>query len=292
MTGAPRNPTCCALRGFTLIELLVVVAVIALLISILLPALGRAREQGRQAVCLANQKTLALAFVQYAAENRDGIVSAWTQRKSNGGDPGRDESWVDWPLWENGKYLTGTELQNQRDVEPHKRAIRAGRLYPYARIEKVYHCPSDRRDRLGQEAGGEIAYVTYSMPNCMNGDDERQGRYGLDWEKQIGGTRASRSIAEIPSPGSKYAFVEESDPRGLNMGSWVMWLNKERWIDPLTVWHTGRSTLGFADGHAIVKKWLDPRTLKQARLQEFDLDAKNNTDWLYMKQGWAVQPKP
>lgn len=53
-------------RGFTLIELLVVVAVIALLMAILLPALGAAREQGRRAVCSQNEKNTGLGLHLYA----------------------------------------------------------------------------------------------------------------------------------------------------------------------------------------------------------------------------------
>lgn len=57
-------------RAFTLIELLVVVAVIGLLLAILLPALERAREQGRIAVCLANLKAIGLSQCQYVVEDR------------------------------------------------------------------------------------------------------------------------------------------------------------------------------------------------------------------------------
>jgi len=61
-----------AKRGaFTLIELLVVVSIIALLVSILLPALGKAREQARGAVCASNQRQLVMGIIFYAENNNE-----------------------------------------------------------------------------------------------------------------------------------------------------------------------------------------------------------------------------
>jgi prepilin-type N-terminal cleavage/methylation domain-containing protein len=66
-------------RAFTLIELLVVVAIIALLISILLPSLQGAREQGKRAKCLANMKSISQASVAYASEDKREIITPISQ---------------------------------------------------------------------------------------------------------------------------------------------------------------------------------------------------------------------
>jgi len=65
------EPRCKRSYGFTLIELLIVIAIVATLMGILLPALGRARELGRRAVCLANVRRLAVSLKLYL-DNNDG----------------------------------------------------------------------------------------------------------------------------------------------------------------------------------------------------------------------------
>lgn len=255
-------------KAFTLIELLVVVAIIGLLMSILLPALKNAREQGKQTVCLANQKSLAVCFTQYASENADAVVGSYTDRFS----------WVDWPKRENGNYLNQNALNNQTNSDAEKRGIRDGLLFRYVQQFEVYHCPSDNRN-VAREVGN-IAYRTYSMTNYLNGD--------RNFERGIGGRNVAYRTTQLRKPGDSFAFVEESDPRGFNINSWVMWLSAAAWIDPLTVWHLNKGTIGFVDGHAIVRTWVDPRTIEMSRKQDIDSDATNNEDWKWLRQRWAV----
>lgn len=61
------------LRSFTLIELLVVISIIAVLIALLLPAMGRAKEQGRRAVCGSHARSLITGVHVYASDNSDEV---------------------------------------------------------------------------------------------------------------------------------------------------------------------------------------------------------------------------
>lgn len=78
-------------RGFTLVELLVVVSIIALLISILLPSLKRARDQARQTVCASNMRGLVMAVHTYATANDDHLV---TVGLSHGGSVNEHAAWI------------------------------------------------------------------------------------------------------------------------------------------------------------------------------------------------------
>jgi prepilin-type N-terminal cleavage/methylation domain-containing protein len=224
-----------ARRGLTLIELLVVVSVISLLLAVSLPALLGARNQAQGAICLQNLRTLSLAWLLYKDDNDDRIV---------GGNVGkRPYDWIQGP--------TGAGTI----IECKKEGIRQGALFPYAgRDVEAYRCPADIRKLVP----GQIAFGSYSLAGGANGE-EWQGTY-VPAEK----------YSQILQPATKYVFVEESDPRGWNKGSWVLNPRDGTWVDPLAIWHSrSRSTLGFADGRAEVHRWVDKSTIEMSRKQEF-----------------------
>lgn len=77
----------CVRHAFTLIELLVVVAIVGILISLLLPALGQARRQAKSAACLSNLRQMGLGLVAYCHDNRDWVIPSYNMTGVAGDTP-------------------------------------------------------------------------------------------------------------------------------------------------------------------------------------------------------------
>lgn len=224
-----------ARRGLTLIELLVVLGVVTLLLSLSFPALMRVKNQAQGAVCVQNLRTLSLAWLLYKDDNDDHLV---------GGHVGRyAHDWVQGPTG------AGTIIERKKE------GIRQGALFRYAgNVVEAYRCPADDRKLVP----GQAAYRSYSIAGGANGEG---------WQ---GAYEQAEKYSEIFQPATKYVFVEEADPRGWNKGSWVLDPRGQAWVDPLAVWHSrARSSLGYADGHAEIHKWVDRSTIEMSRNQKF-----------------------
>jgi prepilin-type N-terminal cleavage/methylation domain-containing protein len=123
--------------GFTLIELLVVVAIIAILASLLLPALGKAKESAKRVVCLNNMRQLSLALSIYSND-------------FNGRIP-RFHKWL---------FTRGGDLTT-------------GALYPYLKSKSVYLCPTDQNELDRQRAQNARSAAAAAAEAAQNGTPVR-----------------------------------------------------------------------------------------------------------------------
>ncbi|MBN2130389.1 MAG: prepilin-type N-terminal cleavage/methylation domain-containing protein, partial [Sedimentisphaerales bacterium] len=224
-------------HGFTLIELLVVISIIAVLMAVLMPSLRAARDHAKRMHCASNVRTLSLAWGMYSEDFDYRLVNpkvdtAESIRISNKPLP--------WALVPEDEHAS---------VEEKTEALKAGALYPYVgKSVAVYRCPADQRLRNPYIG----AFRTYSIMD---------GAAGGSWPSHV----SVKRLTEITRPAEHYIFVEDYDPRGVNMGSWTMFVEEGAWLDPLAIWHNRRSTLGFADGHVEIHPWHDTTFLAWCR---------------------------
>jgi prepilin-type N-terminal cleavage/methylation domain-containing protein/prepilin-type processing-associated H-X9-DG protein len=268
-------------NGFTLIELLVVIAIIAILMAILMPALNRAREQGRRIVCEHNLKGLTLAWIMYADENDDKIVNGaggfhYTQsgQTENGSASGIIErAWVGrgWGQnWSNQNVADSGMTEEQK-----KQGIRDGALWPVCKDYDIFKCPTGRP--------GE--FVTYAAVDAMNGlyrtgTTSKALHHPFAVGKRVGGTVLwikRRSEISSPAPAKRMVFIDEGAMTPDSFA--VHYAQRGPWWDDPPIRHGDGTTVSWADGHSTHLKWRAAETIKRA---------KDTQDW-YGGGGWMPQ---
>lgn len=144
-------------HGFTLVELLVVIGIIALLISILLPSLNRAREAARTAACLSNLRQMGLAAQMYANDYKGYL----TPSRGYGALPEYNCSGPqNWP-----SYLTGY-LDPGKGVRNDVKTLTLDEQFKYNAIWKKLVCPTANNDQLAYQEEG--IYLNYAMHYDIN----------------------------------------------------------------------------------------------------------------------------
>jgi len=216
-------------RGFAIGGIVVpVLAVPVFLMIILMPALQRAREQGRRAACLNNLRQLTLAWIMYADENDDRIINAvaGTDRKENGRILEKAWTGKDWTSDYETVQLLSEEKQRQ--------ALMAGALWPYCKNAQLYRCPTG--------LPGHIR--TYSIVDSMNGIT-RKGT------EEIPGVYIKKR-RQIRNPAHRVVFVDVGQ---VTPETYSVYYDQQRWWDEPPVRHGDGTTLSFADGHSEYWKW-------------------------------------
>ena len=223
--------------GFTLIELLVVIAIIAILASMLLPALSKAKSKAQQTACLNNQKQLQLCWELYSGDHDEAVVF----NDPNIGPGSR--------VWIRG-YMQDNHVESTN-----KNLIKEGLLFAYNGSTDIYHCPADpAQSVLGGKRYRRVR--SYSINTYMNGWD-----VGLMFENQKGYS-VNKKTSDITSPGTSQAFVFlDEHERSIDDGTFGVAPEGDKWYNLPATWHNRGCNFSFADGHAEHWRWVDGRTL-------------------------------
>ena len=230
----PRN-----IKGFTLIELLVVIAIIAILASMLLPALSKAKLKGLHTICISNLKQLDLAFLMYVDDNRDTLPSSASQNAY----AARDEDWIYWNI-------------NDPRIKGGNRDPQYGAITPYiARFNtNLFRCPADRDvvkrhlDYTKAPKSGRPYLYSFTAVSLFEG--KNNGMMSL----YAGPNDAPLHFksAAVRNPSRKLMLVEENGDSKVggtpDDGRWVP-SGSIRDGNILSRRHGGKGSVAIADGH-------------------------------------------
>jgi prepilin-type processing-associated H-X9-DG protein len=265
--------------AFTRFDLVAVLAVLAILTALQLPSLAHTRRTSNTAICLNNHHQLTRAWRIYTEDNGDKLAG-----NLDGGDAqnasNSNRTWcVGWmDISVNSSHNTNVAF------------LLNAQLGRYTRTASVYKCPED----LSVNPRTTVPRVRSVSVNCYVGERAQP------W---TAGYRQHRQFTEVvtPTPAGLFVFIDERED-SINDGHFGVEMsgydprNPAAYIllDYPASYHGGGAGVGFADGHAEIKTWGDPRTnpaLRPGQLLPLNVPSPNNLDvaWLQERASRRVQ---